>query len=445
LRNSVSLALLIATALVFAAGLAWLFNERIQSGRLYPRYASVRTDPFGSRALYETLDRMPAITASRNRLPLHRLEIHPAHRKDTVLFISGASWPWFALGTSDTLKHRHLDELIRSGLRLVIAIDPESSEFFVPKYDSDKTDPQDDAKDKVPDQGNNAGSEPGQEPLDKGDTHSKDRQEDSSSGEGLPFRKWLEELWEFKAVKRSPPQEDETAERVTPAPLEGELPIFSAWVFPRSDLAREWSVLYRRGPHPVIIERNLGEGSIVIASDTYFLSNEGIRFDRMPKLILHLVDGRSRVMFDDTHVGIEETDNFAKLLRRYRLEGFLIGLGLLLALVIWRNSSRLAPPLQDDETEHDTGQSAGRGTAAGLVTLLRRHLPSNQLIETCAGQWREACGKHTAKNEERWKRVQAALADPSAIHDPVAVYRQIHHALAEKREPPPKNLQPTQP
>jgi hypothetical protein len=48
------------------------------------------------------------------------------------------------------------------------------------------------------------------------------------------------------------------------------------------DLDSNWRVLYERGGYPVLIERVFGSGSIVLCSDSYFLSNEALRRERIP-------------------------------------------------------------------------------------------------------------------------------------------------------------------
>jgi len=71
-RKSLILAILIAV--LFCVGLTELFLLRYDSGEVYAEYSSLRSDPRGARALYESLERMPGVEVSRNLLPAAKLE-----------------------------------------------------------------------------------------------------------------------------------------------------------------------------------------------------------------------------------------------------------------------------------------------------------------------------------------------------------------------------------
>src|SRR5436189_6446428 len=55
----------------FTFGLVQLFNLRFESGDNYPPYSSLRADPLGSKALYESLGHL--MPARRHLQPLSRL------------------------------------------------------------------------------------------------------------------------------------------------------------------------------------------------------------------------------------------------------------------------------------------------------------------------------------------------------------------------------------
>ncbi len=65
----------VAALLIAAAGLAGiglLFELRFAAGDVYPRYSSLRSDPVGVRALYESLARLPGLTVERSFVPIER-------------------------------------------------------------------------------------------------------------------------------------------------------------------------------------------------------------------------------------------------------------------------------------------------------------------------------------------------------------------------------------
>src|SRR5438128_196550 len=59
---------------VFLIGVAELFLLRFAGGDVYPPYSSLRADPSGTRALYESLEKIPGATVARHLKPLSMLE-----------------------------------------------------------------------------------------------------------------------------------------------------------------------------------------------------------------------------------------------------------------------------------------------------------------------------------------------------------------------------------
>ena len=108
----------VALMLVFFSllvGVSHLFILRFQAGDIYPVYSSLRSDPLGSRAFYDSLENFNEFSVQRNYNFLHSLNIGP----DDVLFYLGADIPG-----SDRLPARiskDLDRLTESGGRLVIS------------------------------------------------------------------------------------------------------------------------------------------------------------------------------------------------------------------------------------------------------------------------------------------------------------------------------------
>jgi len=79
------LLLLLIIVAVFLAGIVKLFLLRFESGDIYPPYSSLRADPLGSRALYESYEVSGVFSVKRNYLSLNKL----AGGKDTSIFFLG--------------------------------------------------------------------------------------------------------------------------------------------------------------------------------------------------------------------------------------------------------------------------------------------------------------------------------------------------------------------
>src|SRR5207245_8920088 len=85
-----------------------------------------------------------------------------------------------------------------------------------------------------------------------------------------------------------------------------------------------WRVIYARDNHPVLIERRFGSGSLVFSADSYFVSNEALRKERLPKLLAWLAGRNTTVLFDETNLGVMESQGIAALVRNYRLRGLVL-------------------------------------------------------------------------------------------------------------------------
>src|SRR2546430_9161156 len=68
----------------FCFGLTQLFKLRFETGDIYPEYSSLRADPLGAKAFYESLDNL--LTVRRNYRPLAKI----GDGRETTLFYIGS-------------------------------------------------------------------------------------------------------------------------------------------------------------------------------------------------------------------------------------------------------------------------------------------------------------------------------------------------------------------
>src|SRR4051812_31044400 len=105
---------------LFLFGLAQLFKLRFEAGDVYPEYSSLRADPLGVKALYESLDKL--LGTRRNYRPFSKL----GDGRDTALLYLG-SQSAFMFDTRSDLRlppedFTHLESFVRDGGRLVISL-----------------------------------------------------------------------------------------------------------------------------------------------------------------------------------------------------------------------------------------------------------------------------------------------------------------------------------
>ena len=72
----------------FGFALLRLLQMRFETGDIYPPYSSLRVDPLGTRALFDSLERLPELVVSRHFRPLTRLP-EGRRAKKVQLLVSG--------------------------------------------------------------------------------------------------------------------------------------------------------------------------------------------------------------------------------------------------------------------------------------------------------------------------------------------------------------------
>jgi hypothetical protein len=169
------------------------------------------------------------------------------------------------------------------------------------------------------------------------------------------------------------------------------------------------------------VEKRFGAaGSVVVALHSEDLSNQSLATDAaVLDEISPLIGYHTSVVFDETHLGIEQSGSIAALVLRYRLQGLIAGLLLLVGLFIWNQSVSFPPPPRF-ESSHDT-QVLGADARAMFAGLIARHLTPQALLESCVAEW------------NRVKPRQRITAELPGKLNPVATYRQLQENLKTKR------------
>jgi hypothetical protein len=219
------------------------------------------------------------------------------------------------------------------------------------------------------------------------------------------------------------------AEGVAMGGLPSELPCQTSVCF--TNVGADWVAIYRRGANPVMIERQIGKGSIVLSSLSFPVSNEGLQEAPHPALITWLMGGRRNVVFDETHLGIVDEPGIVELLRRNGLYGFLAAFVGLALLYVWRQSVPLAPSYGEG-ARGDGASAVARDSLSGLASLLRQHVARDGVLGVCLAEWRKTAGK---------QRVEPALAQriasvvESCSKSPAGDYNAISRMMLEEVKP----------
>jgi hypothetical protein len=424
-RLPVLLAVLCVAAFVF--GSVELFQLRFEAGDVYPPYSSLRADPLGTMAFYESLQRLPGLRVGRDFRPTNLL---PEAQDTVYLHLAASTWEWRWLPVE---QFKEIETFLRRGGRLVVTFFPETSQpfrFLTPMGDEDDLKTAKPGK-RGPQQKKGKEASPARK---------KKKQSMRPGGEKDMFgsvrlkERWgvefgFEKLPQSKGDVYEPVLVTNRSARVLPEKLDWH----SGAVF--TQVAEPWQVIYARGTNAVVIERRFGDGSVVLATDSFFLSNEALRKDRHADLLAWLVGPGHSVVFDEAHFGILEGQGVATLMRKYRLHGCAAGLLMLALLFIWKNSVSFVPPHAETRPQAFV---TGKAAAAGFVNLLRRNIRSRDLLEVCHREWKKSVAGNQRFSAERIRQTQAILdtesARPVRERDPLRAYADIHRLVSKSSE-----------
>lgn len=403
---AIFLALLLAG---FIGGLVHLFNLRFEAGDNYPPYSSLRADPLGAKALYDSLDRI--IPIRRHFQPLSKL----GEGRDTTLL-------WLGDEGRDLrflpAEFKDLETFVRSGGRLVIGLLPVVDR---PRLNRFATRPP-----------GGRGLPPGAAPTNSpsvqpGDEFADVRKISIRDRWNLSFA--YTELSKTEDKKIIPASAVRRA--TNNAALPGSIGIHTTLSFDKLDPA--WRVIYARANGtndlPVLIERAMGKGSIVLCADSFAFSNEALRRERQPELLAWSIGPAREVIFDETHLGVQSEPGVATLARKYRLGGAFVALLLLAALFIWKNTLSFLPAYDEQVAAEQGDHVEGKDSTSGFINLLRRNIAPADLMKVCLEQWNahfaHARKPSAAKLEAMQRVIDAENAREPGQRDAVRVYREF--------------------
>ena len=414
------LAFLLVVLAGFCFGLLQLFKLRFAAGDIYPEYSSLRADPLGTKGFYESLDNL--LTAGRNYRPFSKL----GQGRDTTLFYLGAQSTFMFETRSDLRLSREafetLESFVMDGGRLVISFFPSFQKPSTNRFGSrliPNTPP--------------AGGGRVNRPAKKGRPVEDDEFGDFESVS-------IQQRWGLEYGHDPLLKDDDNAHKADPAAkmiVSKDLPEFfpshTALFFDK--LTNSWRVVYaRKKTRPVIIERKLGAGSIVLSADSYLFSNEALSKERAPELLAWMVGPSQHALFDETHLGVEESSGISALARKYRLHGLFAGLLLLAGLFIWKNSTSFMPPYQPEDRGEQGKWVQGKDSATGFVNLLRRNLPARELLAICLTEWKKSCAREQSK--AKLQQMQAVIdlenARGPGERNAVETYRTLARIVSNK-------------
>jgi hypothetical protein len=329
-----TLALCVLTV-AFAIGLFQIFRIRLVAGDLYPEWSSLRSDPDGTRVLFDSLAATGRVVTVRQ----YKTLAQSPERGATILFLGYSPNSLVSASNGDL---DGFEQSARSGNRLVFAMNPEQWSG-PPKQEADSA---------------------------------------------------LAKKWGV-AVDRVPGKADDDIE------------LYFA-------KAANWKPDITEKSRPVVIERAFGSGSIVLTTSSEVFANQNLAADRNSALLVQLIGDNARVIFDESHLGVQDTGSMLGLVHKYRLDGALWGLLAVAIAFVWNHAAGFPPP-----EPRLAAATTGHDSRAGLAQLLRRQIPTSRIIDVCVSEWERT-------------NTRVKLPKPGNQADPIETYRSFQRELTSK-------------
>ena len=406
LKNKGILFLGIIVLAIFAYGAVHLLILRLESGDVYPPYSSLRADPLGTKALYESLKSCCGLKVDRNYEPFVESE---DYRNAAIFFLGINDDEMYAVPDSLAKDFR---SFVEKGGRLIFT--------FVPRNETSLPGAIKKAIEK-------------QMKREKENEKKKKGDEDKEEEELFKMVSLVEE-WGFEFANSSYSTVKQVSANLKDKdqPLPSKISCHTSLYFRNLDSG--WHVMYERENFPVIIERRFGKGTIVLSSLSFFLSNEAMLKERHPDLLAWMVGNHPMVIFDEYHNGVQAAPGVAALARKYQLEGLFFGILVLAILFLWKQSVSLVPPYDEADLLQMDASARGKESSAGLTNLLRRNIPARQILSVCYQEWKKSIGKGVPKNKvERIDlMIQQENQLPLRQRDSRSVYNRISEILKER-------------
>jgi len=445
LLNAKALRAIIFVVIVsgFMFGVLKLFLLRFEAGDVYPAYSSLRSDPLGSRAFYSSLENINDKAVSRNYRSLPTLEFN----ENTALFYIGTS-----VFDSDSVSAEWFpvfERLTNADGRLVLSflpVEKKPANWRMSKCAAPQKETKDNdnahQKDAPDDNGNLSKPHTAERTS---DSPNKDDKHLEGGPDPLTPEKQrncvsLKEKWglAFAFAEKLPDKAANVSDDPSPAALNG-LPQTISWhtALYFDDLDDTWRVIYTADGRPVIVEKPYGSGSLVLSADSFFLSNEALRSERHPELLAWTLGQSTTVVFDETHLGIFKHPGVLSLIKKHRFHWFIFAVAVLALLFIWKNSVYFVPPPKRSQTQAGGDFISDRDSTQGLISLLRRNIPTRNILQACIREWERTIQPEKRFRNDQLVKIKSAFKmiterSPKFI-DPVSGYRRISKIISKGR------------
>jgi len=347
--------------MILMGSIVYLFQLRFSYGDIYPEYSTYRSDPFGCKVLYESLQ-LTGFNAKRCLDSTSHIE----HPENSVLFRNNIKSEYELVSDTQAMN------FIYSGGTLIAALSPDIR------------------------LGKKRGGKSKIEKIEKKKAEKAEAEKKDVDGleEGKKKDLHFENLYRAKLEKVDLDSMKNHSNDIIATPNSEVLDLHCKPIvcdsgkFFKID-KKDWTVLYCiSDDKPVIIKTSLGRGTLVLAVSSFFLSNEAMKNAPNPYFLASLCL-KKNIFFDEHALGISEPKNIVWLIKKYKLHFFLINLLLLLLLFFWHNALAFSNICTNISLpgNNELPIINARIPISAQESLLRSRLSKKDLLDLAFGEW----------------------------------------------------------
>jgi hypothetical protein len=332
MRNRLALIGGLGLIAIFLITLTVSVLDRAEGTSSYPAYSSLNNGDEGLKAYYEALSRLGFAT-SRNYQPLYKI----AGASADIVY-AGPALQSFEYASNADLEL--FEQLAGKGARVVILL---SSEGLIGRVTSTKPNPP---------------SGPKEKPV-------------------KPPVPTLKQRWGIQVAYREEPREKNSF-----FPLLNRLEFVPAtWHF--SSWTNDWMPSHMRDYSPLFLERQFGKGSVLLIANARLFTNRELLLKPDAQLLAAVPSVHRRIIFDESHLGLEDTGSVSGLASAHHLQWVVLGFVALAVIFVWRSSFSFVPPPGRSADVSVAAQDAG----FALASLLAQSIPPGAIVNAVAEEW----------------------------------------------------------
>jgi hypothetical protein len=322
MRKSV---ILIIIFLLFFAGTFFIFQSRLRKGEAFPDYSTLKADPLGTLALFESLQKTPDLTVTRNYSSTSIVNIS----NSTIFFIGVQPYVFNMEGSLTS----HIDSLLKNGNRVIVS-------FLDPPFYSLSNFPSDS--------------------LNKSKL---------SFLHSIKFKKSCSDTSNVRAA-------DAFFKNIKwPGGL-------------NLQADSTWETIVFRDSFMLLGEKKVHSGALVALHDGYNLSNQGLRDNLKTNgsnpLIPYLIGNNTTIIFDESHHGFVKRNSISAILQKAGFTPVIVFLCMWFLLLIWYIQGitiRIQPAWISDNQSSETPDS--------LQLILSSRISAKNILQICKDEWQK--------------------------------------------------------